>query len=155
MPCEKKEAPTINIRYLFVMVNDVDAMKKFYTDLVGMQEISYRNEEDWAWLVYQSEGFQFMMFRSHEPMPVNEKWTWQPGYDGGEIDGISWSILVPEEDFADTVKRLKDAGVPEFQEKPEWRQDSYWGFAVKDPMGHTVEIWTTPKESPASTDWSG
>ena len=30
--------------------------------------------------------------------------------------------------------------------KPTWRQNSYWGFTLNDPMGRTIEIAWEPKE---------
>ena len=37
----------------------------------------------------------------------------------------------------------------------EGRQSSYRGFSVMDTQGNTVEVYTTPKEKPASGDWPG
>jgi catechol 2,3-dioxygenase-like lactoylglutathione lyase family enzyme len=148
----KEDAPKINIRFLFVMCNDIDAVRNFYTELLGMSETSYQNDEAWGWLVYESEGFGFMFFRSPEEMPVPEEWVWQPGW-GGDIAGTSWAINVPEEDFPEVYRRMKDAKVPIYDGKPVWRQDSYWGMTAKDPMGNSVEIYYSPAEKPVSTDW--
>jgi catechol 2,3-dioxygenase-like lactoylglutathione lyase family enzyme len=123
-------------------------MRHFYSDLLGMKEVSYMNDEGFGWINYKCEGFEFMFFRAMNPMPVIEEWTWQPGYDGAEHNAISWAINIPEADFAATVERLKADGVKQFKDKPEWRQDSYWGFSVMDPMGNTVEVYTMPKEKP-------
>ena len=32
---------------------------------------------------------------------------------------------------------------------PTWRQDSYWGWSIKDPMGQTVEVYSSPAQRPA------
>ena len=90
-------ASNINIKYLFVMCNDVDEMRHFYTDLLRMNESKYRNEEDWGWLCYKLEGFELMFFRAHEKMGVIEEWVWQPGW-GGDIDGaLNWAKSLPTE----------------------------------------------------------
>ena len=156
------EAPEVTIKYVYAYANDLDAMRRFYTDLVGMTEGAFRNDEQWGWLVYKCAGFQLMFFRSEPPLspaPVETRWALQPGWNDGEVrDGaeiFSWSIRVPESAFADTVARLKEAGVESYYEKPMWFQDSYWGFPVRDPMGGTVEIFCTPKERPESTEWEG
>lgn len=153
MTDNKKDPPRVNIRFLFAMCNDIDAMRKFYSELLGMQEVSYMNEEQFGWLCYQCEGFQFMFFRTHGKIPVIEEWTWQPGYNGGSYDAVSWAIEIPEEGFADCHKRLKDANLKAFSDKPEWRQDSYWGYTVMDPMGNSVEVYTSPKTKPESGEW--
>lgn len=133
--------PDINIRFIFNFCNDIEEMRRFYSEIVGLQEVSYQNDDDWGWLVYQNEGFQFMWFRSDENLPVIDGWAAQPGYPGGEFAITSWSIEVPQEDFEEIVEKLKSAGVKLLSMKPEWRQDSYWGFTVMDPMGNTVEIF--------------
>jgi hypothetical protein len=52
---------------------------------------------------------------------------------------------MPEAEFADCYLRLREAGVRAFNEKPEWRRNSYWGYSVMDPMGNTVEVYTFQK----------
>jgi len=44
------------------------------------------------------------------------------------------------------IEKIKLEGIPVFQGKPEFRQDAYWGFSVKDPMGNTVELYYMPKK---------
>ncbi len=156
---ESSQGPQVQIKYLYAYANDLEAMRKFYTELVGMKQGAFRNDQ-WGWLVYDCGGFQLMFFRSEPPlapMPAETRWALQPGWNDGEIrDGaeiISWSIQVPEEDFAGTIAGLIEAGSECYYEKPMWFQDSYWGFPVRDPMGNTVEIFCTPKERPASTEW--
>lgn len=131
----------INIRFIFNFCNDIDEIRRFYSELIGLEEVSYRNDEEWGWLVYQSEGFQFMWFRSDEKLPVIDGWAAQPGYSGGEFAITSWSIELPKEDFEKIIGRLKASGVKLFSMEPEWRQESYWGFTVMDPMGNTVELY--------------
>ncbi len=149
----KAEAPKVNIKFLFVMCNDVDVIRHFYTDLLGMTESSYMNTDDWAWICYKSGNMEFMFFRGHEELPVNDEWTWQPGW-GGDVDGVSWAINVPEDMYADMVRAIIDDGdVPMHEPCPEWRQESYWGWTIMDPMGNTVELYTTPAAKPDTTTW--
>jgi catechol 2,3-dioxygenase-like lactoylglutathione lyase family enzyme len=146
--------PNISIRFIYSFCNDVRSIRHFYTDLIGLKEVSFKDTDEWGWVVYQSEGFQFMFFRAENQIPIIKDWTLQPGYEGGTRAGISWSILIPEEFFPETVKRLIDDGVKNLKGKPEWCQDSYWGFAVMDPMGNTCEIYCEPKTRPQTTEWS-
>lgn len=155
MPDEKKEPPKVNLRFLFGICNDIGEMKNFYTDLMGMQEVAYMDDDNFGWLAYQCDGFQFMFFRVDNELAVPVEWTCQPGYEGGTLEAISWAIEIPEAEFADRCETLKKAGVKTFSETPEWRQDSYWGFSVLDPMGNTVEVYTRPKEKPESGEWPG
>lgn len=150
----EEPSPEVNIRFLYVMCNDVQEMKWFYTDLCRMDEFSYYNEDDFQWLCYNCEGFQLMFFGAVDPpIPVIDEWTWQPGW-GGDIDGISWSIEYEPEMFIEVVKDFwatkaegHDLGdIPIQDSYPEWRQGSYFGFNVRDPMGNTVELYTVPEE---------
>jgi catechol 2,3-dioxygenase-like lactoylglutathione lyase family enzyme len=143
--------PKVNIRFVYNFCNDLGAMRRFYTDLLGLDEVAYSEEH--RYLCYRSEGFQFMFFRPDAEVPAREGWADQPGYDGGTTFVTSWSVEVPAGEFAATVARLREAGVACFAADPDWRVDSYWGFTVKDPMGNTVEVYATPKERPASTAW--
>jgi len=152
MPDEKPK-PKVNLRFVFSMCNDIAAMKKFYTDLLGMQGTAFFNEEQFGYLAYKCDGLDFMFFKTHGKVHVKDEWTWQPGYEGGSHDAVSWAIEVPMEDFAATVKRLREASVRAFSGKPEWRQDSYWGYSVMDPMGNTVEVYVSPKEKPENREW--
>jgi len=147
------EQPRIDITFLYVLCNDVDEMRHFYTDLVGMEETNYWNDEDWQWLCYDSNGMEFMFFGFFEEVPVQEEWAWQPGW-GGDVPLASWSILLPEDQFDDVVLAIhNDMGIKVLEEWPEWRQDSYWGYTVMDPMGNTVELYTVPSEAPEETEW--
>ncbi|MHC4341596.1 MAG: VOC family protein [Planctomycetota bacterium] len=147
--------PKLNIRFVYGICSDVAAMRAFYSDLLGMEEMRFMDEESFGFLVYQSEGFQLMFFRSmHGEVPVQEKWSWQPGDGAGDGSTVSWSVLVPEEEYRELIGRVRESDSPKQTDRPTWRQDSYWGWTVKDPVGNTVELYTTPAERPESTDWS-
>jgi catechol 2,3-dioxygenase-like lactoylglutathione lyase family enzyme len=145
--------PKVNIRFVYNFCNDLAAMRRFYTDLLGLDEVAYSEEH--RYLCYQCEGFQLMFFRPDAEVDVMEGWADQPGYQGGATFVTSWSVAVPEAEFAATVERLREAGVESRYPDPEWCVDSYWGYYVKDPMGRTVEVFAIPKERPAATTWPG
>jgi len=95
-----------------------------------------------------------MFFKAKGELPIQHNWADQPGYEGGVAETSSIAVEIPEGEYADTVKRLKKAGVQLFKEKPEWRMNSYWGLNVLDPMGTTVEVYSIPKEKPRVTEWT-
>lgn len=150
------ETPRVNLKFMFSVCNDVDAMRNFYTDLLGMQENAYYKAEDgsFGYLSYMSVGgIEIDFFYIGKEAPPLTEWAWQPGYEGGSIPVTSWAIEIPADDYKATIKRLQDAGVKAFTENPEWRLDSYWGFSVMDPQGNTIEVYTMPKTKPASPEW--
>lgn len=141
------------INFIYQSCNDLEAMRSFYGGLIGMTETSYREGPE-GWLVYQCDGFQFMIFPAGHELPVPDGWGMQPGWEGGDREYLSWSLIVAEADFAAIVRKLLDKGVDCFNEEPQWCQDSYWSFPVRDPMGNTVEVHTIPAQRPDSTEWS-
>ncbi len=149
------ERPKINIRFLFNVCNDIDAMRHFYTDILGMQEKAYMNEASFGWLNYQSDGFEFMFFRADKEIPVQTEWACQPAWEGGTVEVTSWGMMMPFEQFKVAYEKMRKEGVPLFKPEPEWRYDNYWGLSVMDPMGNTIEIGSIPSEKPASPQWPG
>lgn len=142
--------PSPNVRFLHALCNDIDAIRSFYSERLGMAESSYRNDAEWGWVVYRSEGVQLMFHRwtGSTPAPVATGWSWQPGDDQGDAPTMSFGLEIPADGYADVVARLTAAGDAAMTAVPTWRQDSYWGWTVKDPMGHTVEVYCVVKERP-------
>ncbi len=151
----EKDIPKVNVRFIFNMCNDVEAMRNFYSDLLGMAEDAFYSTEEFGWVSYPCEGVYLMFFYGGEDVVEHSDWAWQPGYEGGSLPVSSWAIEIPEQDFAATIKRLQESEIRTFSEAPQWRQESYWGFSVMDPMGNTIEVYTSPKEKPESEEWSG
>jgi catechol 2,3-dioxygenase-like lactoylglutathione lyase family enzyme len=146
--------PEIRMPFVYSFCNDIEAVRNFYVKLLGMTEKSYQNTEEFGWLNIDGGGFEFMYFRTPDPVP-ERGFAGQPGDGGGDGLHTSWSVAIPEDDFEATYERLREARVRAMTETPTWRQDCYWGYTVMDPAGNTVEVYTTPKERPASTDWPG
>lgn len=142
-------APEFNVRFLYAFCNDVNAMRRFYTELLAMKEGTFLDTENWAWVTYKSEGFEIMFFRWDHPLPVEERWAWQPGEAKVEsVPLISFSLHYAWPQFMEAVKRLQQGAVRAQTEKPTWRQGSYWGWTIADPMGHTIEVYSTPPKPP-------
>jgi len=142
------------LAFVYNYVRDLAAVRRFYTELVGLPEKAY--DERYGYLCYKTGALEFMFFRAEgdvPPPPGGGEWALQPGYDGGRAAVTSWSILVAAEAYAATVARLKAANVPRWRDAPDWRVDSYWGFTVRDPAGNTVEVYVIPAAKPASTAW--
>lgn len=147
----RKEKPKINIRFFFNHCNDLNEVRHFYSEVIGLQEKAFNIE--WGYLCYQSDGFEMMFFKDEKKVSHFEEWTDQPGWEGGTLKVTSWAIEIPEEMFNEVFRRLKDSGVKMFKEVPEWRTDNYWGLSVMDPVGNTLEVYTVPKKAPESKTW--
>lgn len=149
------DKPRVNVKFLFSVCNDIDAMRHFYTDILGLTEKAYMNDENFGWLNYQCDGFEFMFFRADKKIPVLTEWASQPAWEGGTAEVTSWGIMMPVKKFAEAYEIMEKEGIPMFKPEPEWRFESYWGLSVMDPMGNTIEIGAVPVEKPASTQWPG
>ena len=130
------------IKFFYIFANDIEKMREFYTGILGLSEASYANDQDFGWINYNMDGFEFMVFNTDKPIPFHTEWQGQPGYPGGTGYLPSWSVFIDNSCFEAVAQKCKDAGLKLFGDKPEWRQDSYWGFTVADPMGNTVELYT-------------
>lgn len=150
--------PKFNIRFLYAMCHDVTAMRAFYSDVLGMSEVSFRDDEDFGWVVYDTEGLQLMFFKWDGELPVETRWAWQPG-EAPEHSAplMSFSIEYPEDDLRDAVERVRAAAAPSATPAPTWRQNSYWGWTVRDPMGNTIELFSSVSDQPPegeTPEWS-
>lgn len=150
---EKATQPTVNIRFLYAFCNDVAEMRAFYTDLLGMQEAAFVDDEGFGWLAYKVEGLELMFFRWDENLPPEEKWAWQPGetFDAA-VPMMSFSIEFPMDRYRQVVESLTEKDVTSQKPKPNWRQKSYWGWTVKDPMGNTLDLYAAPDKKPDEDD---
>ena len=133
----------IHISTLFYWCNDIAATRHFYADLIGFEE-TYYNEQV-GWFTCQSGELNLVFIRTSNPLPTINEWAKQPAYRGGALETHSWVVTVPEIEFQATVARLKNGGVPCFQDEPVSPQPGHWQFYVKDPMGNTIEIYSEPE----------
>jgi catechol 2,3-dioxygenase-like lactoylglutathione lyase family enzyme len=142
----------MNLRFLYIFCNDVDAMRRFYSNVVGLKEVYYA-PGDHGGLAYNCNGLQFTIFPTQSALPTPSKWHKQPGWQGGTLPAASWSVESASKDaFAATVIRLAEAQVPTFFDSPQWV--GYWSFPVKDPMGNTVELTLPMDSEPQEKVWS-
>lgn len=146
----------VNLRFLYVHVNDLKAVRRFYTDTLGLQQGVCYDKDDMGYVGYQLEGLELQFWRwDRGQLPINEKWDWQPGVFDGEGAKVSWSIQIPEENFPGVVKRIQHGKYRTMTEKPIWLdQTKYWAFTAKDPAGNTVEVYSVPRVEPTITEWN-
>lgn len=139
------------VRSLCVPCSDLGAMRHFYTQLVGLNEI-YQSIDDRT-LAYDCQGLQFTIFEATAAAPGRDGWARQPGWVGGTGAAISWSVVLTEATYGKAVRRLLDFDVTRRHDEPQWV--NYWSLAVQDPAGNTVEITYAPSEPLARLTWSG
>lgn len=123
---------------VFEWCSDVVSVRRFYTDLIGLEETFF--DEEKGWLTYQVGETLVVYMRAPTELPVAQGWAQTPAYDGGSTYDPSWVFEVLPEEFDDVVKRLRQQRSPE-QGDPSGSAGGR-AFFVKDPMGKTVEIFS-------------
>lgn len=144
------EAGRPRFRFIFNVCNDVAAMRRFYVELLGLEEAAFMDTPEFAYLSVEAGGFEVMWFRADDELPAPTEFACQPGWEGGTLETTSWAVFIPEERFETVRQALLSAGVPLFEQEPAWRQDSYLAVSALDPMGVTVEVYTVPSSPPAT-----
>ncbi|MCC7431158.1 hypothetical protein IT568_09970 [bacterium] len=139
------------IHYIYNFCNDLKAIREFYSECIGLQECFY--EPKYGCISYQLQGLEFMFWETDEDLKKPSGFAWQPGGGGGELQVVSWTMVVSEENYPDVVSKLLKMNLKMVKGKPQWLQNSYWAFVVNDPAGNTVEVCTYPSRKPDSTEW--
>jgi catechol 2,3-dioxygenase-like lactoylglutathione lyase family enzyme len=147
---EKLMSTPPGVKFIYLFCNDLQKMRHFYTDLVGLKEIYYSEDPDGT-VAYDCDGLQFTIMLDPKARNATQAWARQPGWEGGNQPSLSWSICLTENEYGKVIKKLQEEVVVAFYEQPQWQ--GYWSFPVKDPMGNTVEVVLAPDEEPENTVW--
>jgi catechol 2,3-dioxygenase-like lactoylglutathione lyase family enzyme len=130
----------IQLHTVFRWCNDVDAMRRFYSDLLGLEETFYRNDDKHGWLTYQA-GTQIVFMRGTNPIDIPLEWAKQPGFSGGDVEIDSWLLTFTKADFEVLKQRITNADIEQLTGAG---IDSSRQIIVHDPMGITVELSIEP-----------
>ena len=140
--------------FIYRICNDVEEMRNFYSDIIGLKELTFKNDEQGGWVVYSNGGLTIQFWKWDEELPVDKEWSWQPGNCDGTSPALSWAFEVTETQMKNIYMKMKSAGVSMFHGKPKWFGDNnYWGLKVKDPMGFTIDIHWSPEKKSLLAEW--
>lgn len=129
------------ISTLFYWCNDIDKTREFYTDVLGLKEVSYRNDEKMGWLSYELDNLSVNILRTTNHLPIAAEWARQPGWTGGTLEVHSLVLQVSQEDFEAIIGRAKKIGVRLHDENLSGDPSQYLQNFLMDPMGNTVELY--------------
>lgn len=130
--------------FLYIHCLDLDEMRAFYTDVLGLGEIYFsETERSVGYLV----GTLQLTIGEHHDAEVSAGWASQMGWAGGTTAAPSWGVELPPAKFRSAVDAVATFGSETFFQTPSWV--GYWSLPVRDPMGNTVEI-TNPDRSTLS-----
>lgn len=126
---------------LFYWCNDIDKNRQFYTDVLGLEETSYRNDEKVGWLSYQVGNLALNFLRATQPLAVAQEWARQPGWAEGKLEVHSLVLQVSQADFDAIMARAQKEGVKVYDAEPRGEPSKYLQNFLMDPMGNTLELY--------------
>lgn len=141
---------TPGIKFIYIFCNDLQAMRYFYTNILGLNEIYYSDPPDGT-VAYDCDGLQFTIINNPKAQQAPKDWAWQPGWKEGNGAITGWSICLTENNYSSVIQKLHTNEVESYYQNPKWL--NYWSYPVKDPMGNTVEVVLTPDQEPEKTVW--
>jgi catechol 2,3-dioxygenase-like lactoylglutathione lyase family enzyme len=125
--------------FTYIFCNDLDKMKWFYADILHLNLI-WDGEGS---IAYKIGEHQLSISFNEDFNPPSNKFSIQPGWEGGTEARIGWSLECDKEDFNKVVNSIISNEIPIFYKEPRW--NGYWSFPVLDPMNNTIEI-TCPED---------
>ena len=139
----------IQVSWINIAVNDIDEMRHFYSELIGLNEYAYHLNENFGMLAYDCGGFYFAFVQAFQELPVESEISHSPSYGPKPYYGTSFSIEVDKVRFDEIVGKMKDEGVKSATDEPETSYHGEIVYRALDPMGYTVEIYYVPEEEKA------
>ncbi|HXD74296.1 MAG TPA: VOC family protein [Vicinamibacterales bacterium] len=118
------------LRHLALHARDLDAMKRFYVDVLGFA-VEWEPDPD---NIYLSSGIDNLaLHRSKPSTPLGAG-----GASGGALDHLGLIVRAPE-DVDKWASFLESRGV-ELAVKPKTHRDGARSFYFRDPDGNAIQI---------------
>lgn len=136
---------TKKLIFTYSWCNDIQSIKKFYSEILGL-ELIWDTPETIAYKIHDHQ----LSFNLDNSLDTPEsKFAEQLGWSGGTEHKTSWSLECSKDEFDGIVLRAKEANIPSYHSEPQWV--GYWSFPILDPMNETIEI-TAPGPEPKETE---
>lgn len=128
-------------RLSYILCHDIEEVRYFYKDLIGLGEISYRMGRH---VIFQSGSTELVFCKSDPLTPLGEA--------NNEATPRVWRIEIAESLYLGVINRLKQSVITTLHAKPQW-MDAHWGVYLHDPAGNPIELYTIPREVPTVKVW--
>lgn len=135
----------LKINTLFYWCNDVGQMREFYSDVLGLTEVYFLNDDKHGWLTYDINGIQVVFIRASHPLPIESAWARQPGWAEGTREAHSMVLQLSLDGFQKVIERAKVKNMTFFDKEPRGNKDENLSHFVMDPMGNTIELYYQAK----------
>ena len=131
------------IKTLYYYCNDVKHMREFYIEQLGPHETFFRYDDAAGWLTLQVGEDNIVFVQAENTLPIAEAFASQAGFEGGTLQEHSWVLELSLAEFEAAVQRLQTAQASSLSSEPDRPQEGTQQYIVRDPMGFTVELYTS------------
>jgi glyoxylase I family protein len=125
------------INHAGLLVSDVEASKRFYGGVLGMEEVPRPSNFDFPGAWFRKGTAELHLIQEHEPGRVRQV---QPGYAPEEVAGGYGAHLGFEVDDLDEARREVEARGAKVSGAPRQRGDGVVQMYLTDPDGYIVEL---------------
>ena len=103
--------------FLYLHCTDLELARRFYSDLLGLTEIYFSEEE--GSIGYLVGTLQISISTHAASTPV-DGWAKQMGWEGGFTATPSWGIEMAPHEFRRSVQVARDTGIDVRNPEPRW-----------------------------------
>ena len=140
---DNKTNAGVHINDLFMWCNDINAIRQFYTEILGLIEGWYDPKPELGppYVVYKLANNQSLHFlKKNETDITDENWSYQSSSAiPNGIEKTSWTLNVSKSTADEILKRIQQRGAKSYQETIESRS-GYSAITLLDPMGNTIDL---------------
>lgn len=133
------------INTYFHWCNDIEEMRSFYADILGL-DVTYFNA-DQGWLTLQIGVTSLAFVRSTVPMNKQTEWARTPTLPIGRAEVPSLVLEANYEHFQRIAEVVATSDHPSFGVSESPGGDFF--LFVRDPMGMTIEVYLPSQNSQA------
>jgi len=135
--------PAASLGNIAFWVSDFDAMRKFYTEVIGVSEVA-AGQTPRAWVFYQQEGFSFSLLKSNELVPERLGWARCP-MPGSTGDNWRPYITFYVPSLSAVIARCKAGDITIRTEVPFSLGEGFGeSIEVMDPDGNSIALTQRP-----------
>ena len=113
--------------FTYIFCNDLAKMKWFYSDILQLILIW----DDKSSIAFKIGEHQLSIDYNEEFNPPSNKFSIQPGWEGGTEPRIGWSLECDKEDFKKILNSVLINDITKYHNKPIWK--GYWSFPTVGP----------------------
>jgi len=125
--------------------NDIDAIRRFYTELLGLEPTFSANDAERGYISYDFAGVQLLFLRATAQQPVPTGFAKHPGYAGGTAEQTLLVVDVGKRDMQQLYAKARAMQIEILGDGIIQNAQGQRQLVLRDPMGVTVELFSTER----------